>query len=292
MRRTMLFIPANNPNLMINGGLLGADSIIFDLEDAVSPDEKDAARELLKNALASLHLGKCERIIRINGLDTPYWEEDLEAVMAQRPDVIMPPKTGRAECIRTLDRKMSELEARYGIEAGTTKILALLETAAGVENAFSIAAASPRMTGLFLGAEDYAANLRCRRTRAGTEILYARSRIVCAARAAGIDAYDTPFIHVEDLAGLEEDARFAKGLGFSGKASISPGHVAAINRVFSPSESEIAYAREVFAALEEAKRQGKGAVSLRGKMIDAPIVLMAEQVLEAASEIEGVEDFG
>jgi len=184
---------------------------------------------------------------------------------------------------------LSELEAQMGLPAGQTRILALLETAQGVENAYAIAAASPRMLGLFLGAEDLTADLRCRRTREGKEILYARGRLVCAARAAGIEVYDTPFTDVQDLEGLEEDALLAKGLGFSGKACISPAHVAAVNRVFSPSAAEIAYAKDVFDAIAEAKRQGKGAISLRGKMIDAPIVARARLVLEAAAEIEGVD---
>ena len=170
-----------------------------------------------------------------------------------------------------------------------SRILALLETALGVENAYAIAAASPRMMGLFLGAEDLTADLRCRRTKESGEILYARGRLVCAARAAGIEVYDTPFTDVRDLEGLEVDAAFAKGLGFSGKACISPAHIATVNRVFSPSQAEIDYARDVFAAIEEAKRQGKGAISLRGKMIDAPIVQRARLVLEAAAEIEGVD---
>ncbi|MCI8910508.1 MAG: CoA ester lyase [Oscillibacter sp.] len=289
MRRTMLFIPGNNPNLIVNGGLLGSDSLIFDLEDAVSPDEKDAARELVKNALTALDFGKCERIVRINGLDTPYWEEDLRAILPLRPDAIMPPKVSGAAYIQTLDRALAALEEELDLPQGQTRILALLETALGVENAYHIATASPRMLGLFLGAEDLTADLRCRRTKESQEILYARGRLVCAARAAGIEVYDTPFTDVRDLEGLEADAAFAKGLGFSGKACISPAHVAVVNRVFSPSKADIDYAKDVFEAIAEAKRQGKGAISLRGKMIDAPIVQRARMVLEDAAEIEGVE---
>ncbi len=288
MRRTMLFLPGNNPNMVGNGGLLGADSLIFDLEDAVSPDEKDAARELLKHALASLDFGGCERIVRINGLDTPYWEEDLRTVLPLSPEAILPPKVSGPDYIHQLDDKLTALEQEFGLVNGQTKIIALLETALGIENAYLIAAASPRMTALFLGAEDLSADLRCARTAGGEEIRYARGRIVCAARAAGIEAYDTPFTDVRDLEGLEKDAVFAKELGFTGKACISPVHVAAVNRIFSPSLKEIDYAREVFDAIAQAKRQGKGAISLRGKMIDAPIVQRARLVLEAASEMEGV----
>lgn len=181
----------------------------------------------------------------------------------------MPPKVSGAAYIHQLDEALTALEAELGIPSGSTKILALLETAAGIENAYEVACASPRMTGLFLGAEDLTADLHSRRTKEGSEILYARGRIVCAARAAGMRVYDTPFTDVQDLEGLEKDAAYARGLGFSGKACISPAHVGIVNRIFSPSEAEIAYAKDVFAAIAEAKRKGKGAIALRGKMIDA-----------------------
>ena len=237
----------------------------------------------------SLDFGRCERVVRINGLDTPYWRLDLEAVIPMGPELIMLPKTGGGEDIRQLDRALTELESAHGLTPGRTGIIALLETAAGVENAFAAASASPRVKALFLGAEDLTADLRCQRTREGAEILYARGRLVCAARAAGVEVYDTPFTDVNDLEGLERDAAFAKGLGFTGKACISPAHVSAVNRMFSPSRKEIDYAREVFEAIERGRRQGKGAVSLRGKMIDAPIVARAKLVLEAAAELGGEE---
>lgn len=282
MRRTMLFLPSNNPNLMMNGSALEADSLIFDLEDAVAPDQKDAARDLLKSALRYLDFGRHEIIVRINGLDTPYWKADLRAILQEKVDVIMPPKVCDAAYIQELDAEMSALEAEFGIEPGKVKILALLETAMGIENAYPIARASRRMIGLFLGAEDLSADLRCARTKEGEEIRYARGKIVSSARAAGIEVYDTPFTDVRDLDGLEADARFAKGLGFSGKACISPAHLGVVNRVFSPTEKDVQYALEVFAAIEEAKRLGKGAISLRGKMIDAPIVARAQQTIDAA----------
>ena len=287
MRRTMLFLPGNNPNMIMNGEYLGADSIIFDLEDAVSPDEKDAARILVRNALREMTFGRCEVIVRLNALDTPYWEEDLEAVVPLRPAVLMPTKVSGGGYIRTLDARIAEIERAHGLPEGEIKIIPLLETTLGIENAFEIATSSPRMAALYLGAEDLSADLRCARTKGGAEIAYARGRLVCAARAAGIEAYDTPFTDVEDLEGLEADARLAKGLGYTGKAVISPRHVDIVNEVFSPSRAEILHAKEVFAAIEEAKRQGKGAISLHGKMIDAPIVQRARLVLEAAEAIGG-----
>ena len=290
MRRTMLFLPGNNPNMLVNGGILGSDSIIFDLEDAVAPDQKDAARDLVSSALKTMDFGRCEIIVRINALDTPYWEQDLEAVIPLKPDLIMPTKVSGGDYIRTLDEKMTQIEKENGMKVGGIRLIPLLETAMGIEKAFDIATASPRMEALYLGAEDLTADLRCQRTKQGGEILYARGRLVMAARAAGIEAYDTPWTDVEDLEGLEKDAEFAKELGYTGKAVISPRHVDIVNTVFSPSMKQVQYAKDVFNAIEEAKKQGKGAVSLRGKMIDAPIVQRARLVLEAAREIGGLLD--
>ncbi|MCR5161924.1 MAG: CoA ester lyase [Lachnospiraceae bacterium] len=287
MRRTMLFLPGNNAGMLGNGDVLGSDSIILDLEDAVSPDEKDSARILVRNALKYLHYKGCEIIIRINDLETPYWEKDLEAVMPFRPDVIMPTKVSGAPYIHKLAAKMTELESECGIPDGSTKIIPLLETTLGIENAFAIGTADRRMAALYLGAEDYTADLRAKRTKEGTEIFYARTRLVNAARASGIDAYDTPWTDVDDMEGLRKDTMFAKSLGYTGKAVINPRHISIVNEVFSPSAEDIAYAKDVFAAIEEGKRLGKGAVSLRGKMIDKPIVERARQVLENAKEIYG-----
>lgn len=285
MRRTMMYLPGNSPAMILNGPILGSDSIILDLEDAVAPNQKDAARDLVTGALRSVDFGSCEIIVRINSVGTPYWEQDIEDILPCRPSMLMPTKVSNAEYIRTIDEKMTQVEKDCGIEPGTTKIIALLETALGLENAYAIASASGRVAALHLGAEDLTADLGCKRTREGKEIFYARGRIVAAARAAGVEVYDTPFTDVEDMEGLEQDALLAKALGFTGKAAISPRHVDCINRIFSPTPAEIEYAKSVFAVIEEGKRQGKGVVALHGKMIDAPIVHRAQLVLEAARAI-------
>ena len=285
MRRSLLFLPGNTPNMLINGSCLGADAVIFDLEDAVSPAEKDAARILVRNTMTYMDFRGCERVVRINGIDTPYWKEDLDEVLPCRPDLILLPKTGSAADIQEADAYITETEKRLGLAAGAVGLVALIETALGVENAFAIASASPRVAALFLGAEDLTADLRCKRTKEGREIEYARTRLVTAARAAGVDVYDTPFTDVNDDEGIETDAALAKALGFTGKASISPRHVETINRVFSPSQAEIDYAYEVMEAIRLAKEQGKGAVALRGKMIDAPIVERARQTIAMAREM-------
>ena len=285
MRRSMLFLPGNTPNMLINGNCLGSDAVIFDLEDAVSPAEKDAARILVRNTMRYMDFRGCETIIRINSTDTPYWKADLEAMMPQKPQLILLPKTGSPKDILEVDAWMSELEDRLGMERNTVGLMALIETALGVENAFAIATASKRVQALFLGAEDLTADLQCKRTKEGREIEYARTRLVAAARAAGVDVYDTPFTDVNDDEGIWTDTRLAKALGFTGKASISPRHVEVINQVFSPTEKEIDYAYEVMEAIALAKKQGRGVIALRGKMIDAPIVARAKQTIAAAEAL-------
>lgn len=286
MRRSMLFMPGNNAGMLLNADALGADSVIFDLEDAVSPAEKDSARILVRNALKYLEYGNCEIIIRINSIDTDFWKKDLDEIIPLKPHMIMPPKVSSAKDIQVVADYMNAVEEKHNIEKPIS-IIALIETALGVENAFEIAKASDRVKAIFLGAEDLTADLRCKRTKKGDEIFYSRGRIVTAARAAGIDAYDTPFTDVEDEEGLRADAEFAKGLGFTGKAAISPRHVITINEVFSPTAEEIEYAKEVMDIIRIAKEQGKGAISLRGKMIDAPIVERARQTLEMAKALGG-----
>ena len=285
MLRSMLFLPGNNPNMLINGNCLGADAVIFDLEDAVAPAEKDAARILVRNTMRYMDFGTCGRIVRINSIDTPYWRQDLEQILPYKPDLILLPKTGCAADILEADRYITELEQKLGIPENTVGLMALIETAMGVENAFSIASACKRIRALFLGAEDLTADLRCKRTKEGREIEYARTRLVVAARAANIDVFDTPFTDVNDDEGIVVDAELAKALGFSGKASISPRHVEVINRVFSPTMAEIDYAYEVLEAIALAKRQGKGAIALHGKMIDAPIVNRAKQTVAMAKQL-------
>lgn len=285
MLRSMLFLPGNNPNLLINGNCLGADAVIFDLEDAVAPAEKTAARILVRNTLRYMDFTGIGRIVRINSIDTPYWQKDLDLIMPYKPDLILLPKTSSAWEAQEADRYMTGLEEKLGFAPNTVGLMPLIETAMGVENAFAIASSCGRVKALFLGAEDLTADLRCKRTKEGREIEYARTRLVVAARAANIDVFDTPFTDVNDDEGIVVDAELAKALGFSGKASISPRHVEVINRVFSPTMAEIDYAYEVIEAIRIAKEQGKGAIALRGKMIDAPIVARAERTISMAVEM-------
>lgn len=285
MRRSMLFLPGNNPNLLINGNCLGADAVIFDLEDAVSPAEKDAARILVRNTMRYMDFRGCEMIVRINSIDTAYWQKDIDEILPWKPNLVLLPKTGCAADVLAADAYMTQVEEKLGLEKNTVGLMPLIETALGVENAFAIASASKRVKALFLGAEDLTADLQCKRTKEGREIEYARTRLVVAARAAGVDVYDTPFTDVNDDEGIVTDAKLAKALGFTGKASISPRHVEVINSVFSPTQKDVDYAYEVMEAIALAKEQGKGAISLHGKMIDAPIVARAQQTIAMAQAL-------
>lgn len=285
MRRTMLFIPGNSPAMLLNADIHQSDAIILDLEDAVSPSEKDAARLLVKGAIRTLQYRGTEIIVRVNPLDTEFIRDDLETVIPLKPSLIMPTKVSGPDYVLAVSKMMADIEQANGMEEGAVGLIPLLETAEGIENAYQIARCDRRVKALFLGAEDLTSDLQAIRSKPSEEILYARGRIVMAARAAGVDVYDTPFTDVNDDEGLLKDATFARSLGFTGKASISPRHVPAINEVFSPSEKDIAYAREVMAAIEEARRLGKGAISLHGKMVDKPIVDRARRVLEAAEAL-------
>ena len=285
MRRSMLFLPGNTPNMLINGNCLGSDAVIFDLEDAVSPAEKDAARILVRNTMRYMDFRGCEIIVRINSIDTAFWKKDIDEILPQKPGLILLPKTGSAQDVLEADAYITQVEEKLGFEKNTVGLMPLIETAMGVENAFSIASATKRVKALFLGAEDLTADLQCKRTKEGREIEYARTRLVVAARAAGVDVYDTPFTDVNDDEGIVKDAQLAKALGFTGKASISPRHVEVINSVFSPTQKDVDYAYEVMEAIALAEQQGKGAIALHGKMIDAPIVNRAKQTIAMAEAL-------
>lgn len=232
MRRSMLFLPGNTPNIIMNADVLGADSVILDLEDAVAPDQKDAARILVRNTLKTMEFRDCEVIVRINPLSSGEWQQDLDEIIPCRPAIIMPTKISCSQDVQQIAEYMENVEKKAGNPVGSTRIMPLIETARGVENSYHIAEADPRVCAIFIGCEDLTADLCCERTKAGNEVFYARSRVVCAARAAGIDVYDTPFTDINDDAGLRKDAVFAKGLGYTGKACISPRQVDIVNEVF------------------------------------------------------------
>ena len=282
MRRSLLFIPGNRPNMIQNGEVLPADALIFDLEDSVVAQDKDAARDLVAQALSSLDFGSRERLVRINGMDTGLAGADLDAMVGSGVDTILLPKVMGAGTVEEAASLLEHAERAHDRQVGSTSIVALLETALGIERAFEVAGASPRVTGLALGGEDLSADPGRSRTSEGWEISYSRSRLVLAAKAHGLDALDTPFTDVHDLEGCRLDTLFAKQLGFTGKLCISPFHLEVIHQAFMPGKEEIDYARALILAMKESEALGQGALSFRGRMIDPPVLRQAQRMLELA----------
>lgn len=279
MRRTMLYLPGNNPNMLTRGHLFGSDGLILDLEDAVSATEKDSARVLVREVLKRGGFGGLEVTVRINGLDTEFWRDDLAAVVPAGVDGVRAPKVEGPQTVKDLDEELSIVEERAGLPAGRTKIFCLLETAFGVWNAYDIAKASPRVAAIIPGGEDLTADLRTSRSAEGTELEWTRRMMIVAARAAGVDALDTVYPRITDDEGLRREAAFIRQLGYDGKSVIHPNQIPIIHEVFTPTEKEIESAKKIVAAAKDAASRGLGAVSVDGRMVDAPVVRRAEYTL-------------
>ncbi len=281
LRRTMMFVPGNNPAMMQDAFIYGPDSIMLDLEDSVTMAEKDAARLLVYNALKTIDYGNTEMVVRVNPLNTPYGKKDVEAVVKAGVHVIRMPKTETADEIRELEAEIEKVETELGC-VGRTQIMAAIESTLGVINAYAIATASKRMMGIALGAEDYCANLKAQRTPDGMELLMARQTIVVAARAAGIDALDTVYSNLNDMETFRKEVELIKTLGFDGKSIINPRQIEVVNEVFAPTEKAIEKAMGIIAAIKEAEKRGSGVISYKGKMVDRPVVLRAQRTIELA----------
>ncbi|WP_304976264.1 citrate (pro-3S)-lyase subunit beta [uncultured Muribaculum sp.] len=281
LRRTMMFVPGNNPGMMADAHIYGPDSIMLDLEDSVSMMEKDTARLLVYNALRTIDYGDTEMVVRINPLNTPYGKKDIEAVVKAGVHVVRMPKTETADEVREVEAEIEKVEREIGAE-GRTRIMAAIESALGVVNAYDIAISSPRMMGIALGAEDYCANLKTQRSKEGDELRLARETIVVAARAAGIDAVDTVFSNLNDMETFRREVEYIKTLGFDGKSIINPRQIEVVNEVFTPTEKDIEKAKAIVAAIKEAEKKGLGVIALNGKMIDRPVVIRAERTITLA----------
>lgn len=281
LRRTMMFVPASNAGMLRDAYIYGADSIMFDLEDSISIKEKDTSRFLLYQAVKTIDYGDVETIVRINALDAGG-RDDIHAMVRAGIDGIRLPKTETAQDIYDVEDVIEEAERQCGREAGTTKMMAAIESPAGVLNAVEIARASKRLIGIAIGAEDYVTSLHTKRSPEGMELFFARSMILHAARAAGIAALDTVYTDVNNEEGLRREVEIIKQMGFDGKSVINPRQIPIVNSVFAPTEAEIENAKNVIYAIREAESKGSGVIALNGKMIDKPIVERAERVLMLA----------
>lgn len=282
VRRSRLYLPGNEPKYFINAGLHAPDAVILDLEDSVHPEEKDAARLVVRNALRAVDFIAAERMVRINQL--PLGLADLEEVIPQAPDVILIPKVETAEQVTEVDGRITAICTRAHL-GRPIWLMPILESALGIENAFAIAKASPRTCALTIGLEDYTADLGVVKTKDGAETLYARQRIVNAARAAGITVIDSVYGDVGDMDGLNAWGERSRAMGFEGMGCIHPLQVRVIHAAFAPSGAEIERAQKIVAAFDEAKRKGLGVVSMGSKMIDPPVVHRAVKLVERARSL-------
>lgn len=266
--------------MLQNADVFDSDAVIFDLEDAVSVTEKDAARELVSQYFASLKKKPpMEIVVRINGLDTDYYAADLNAVVCDKLDTVMLPKA-QVEDLKLLDKLLAEEEKKKGL---TKKIgvIPIVELAVSVLQTEEITAC-PRVNGVLLGAEDLSGDMEVMRTKQGNEILYPRQRLAYACGARKIDAIDTPFTDTNDESGLMDDCKFVSNLGFNAKAAIHPNQVPVINEIFVPAKKSIEWALRVEEAAKQAALKGLGVFSLDGKMVDKPVILRARKIIEKA----------
>ncbi len=282
LRRSLLYVPGNMPGMLQNIPVFEADGVMIDLEDAVPLQEKDAARVLTRNFLRAYQQRNKEMFVRINPLDTPYGYEDLQEVLPALPDGIRLPKAENPELVEKLDTLLTEQEERLHLEIGHFKIIPSIESAQGVLNCVETARASARIVALAFGAEDYTASMEIDRTRTGEELFSARTQVVWAAKAAGVQAIDTIFSDVNDMDALRAETTLIKRLGFTGKSLVNPRQIEVIHEVFRPTLEEIQNALDVMDAIKRAREMGTGVISLRGRMVDAPVVTRAARTLRTA----------
>ena len=290
-RRTMLFMPGNNPGMLQDAAVLGADSIILDLEDAVSLTEKDSARILVREAIKTMDYSQVEVVVRVNPMDTQFGPQDVEMIARVKPDTLLVPKADEEE-IKLVDAMLDKIEEEEGYLAGSIKIIALIETAIGLATVYNVIKASKRVVGVLLGGEDLTADLGITRTKEGEEIFYARNKVATTCRALKVDCIDTPFTYTNDEEGLAKDTAKAKSLGLTGKSAINPNQIEIIHYVFAPTDAELNHALRVLEAMEEAEKEGKGVCSLDGKMIDAPIINRAKRTVDQGISLGLIRDEG
>jgi citrate lyase subunit beta/citryl-CoA lyase len=286
-RFSRLYLPGNSPKLMLNAGIHKPNGLILDLEDAVAPDKKFEARFVVRNALRSLHFYGAERMVRINQI--PMGLDDLRYIIPHHANLIIVPKCESAADIKQVNEVIDALKKEYGIEH-LVWLMPIIESAKGVVHAYEIASAADNVTSIAIGLEDYTADLGTRRTAAGNESFFARSMVVNAARAAGIQPIDSVFSDVSNMEALAENVKVSKGLGFDGMGCIHPRQIEVIHENFAPEEAEIERAKKIVLAFREAEKKGLGVVSLGSKMIDAPVVKRAQKTIQLAINMGKLEE--
>lgn len=282
LRRTMMFLNAQRAGLLKDAYVYGADSIIFDLEDAVAEGQKDSARISLYYVLKHANYYGTERIVRINGTDTPHWREDIRAVVAGGCDGIRIPKCEYKEDVERVEAEVEKAEREFGREVGETLLMAAIESPMGVFNALELAKSSPRIFGISIGAGDFLRTMHAKPREDSAEMFAGRAQLVMAARAVGIQCFDTVHINVDDMEGLERETTLIRDMGFDGKSVISPRQIATIHKVFTPDEKEIEKAQRMIYSIEDNAKEGVGVFTIDGQMVDIAMLEGARRTIALA----------
>ena len=282
LRRSMMFLNAQKPGLIKDPYIYGADSIMLDLEDAVAENQKDAAHYSLYHALQEIDYRGTERVVRINGLDTPHWQEDIRVCVAGGADTIRIAKTECAQDVKTVEEHVLAAEREFGRPEGSTLLMAALESCKGVLNALEVCQSSERLIGIALSGGDYTKDLQTVITGTGVELMGARQHMIMAARAAGVQCFDTVFTNLDDMEGFEKETRMIKMMGFDGKSLVNPRQIAIVHEIFTPTQKEIIFAEKVVREIDEKKAQGIGVFTVDGKMIDIAFYDGARRTIDLA----------
>ena len=268
LRRSMMFLNCQKPGLIKDAYVYGADSIMLDLEDAVAENQKDAARYSLYHALKEIDYRGTERVVRINGLDTPHWREDIRVCVAGGADTIRIAKTESAADVHTVEEAVTAAEEEFGVPVGKTLLMAAIESTRGVLNTLEICESSERLFGIALSGGDYTKDLQTVISGTGVELAGARQHMIIAARAAGVQCFDTAFTNLDDMEGFEREVRMIKMMGFDGKSLVNPRQIEIVHKIFTPTQKEIIFAEKVVREIDEKKARGIGVFTVDGKMID------------------------
>jgi len=281
-RRALMYVPGSEEHKLEKAASLGIDGVILDLEDGVAFNRKDEARGIIRQALESINYGRTERLVRINPVSSGRAEADLQAVLPGRPDGVVIPKADSTQIVHIVDEIITRTEKEQGWKEGGIALALLIETAIAFIHLAEICQASRRTQVLIFGAEDLCADTGIIRTVEARELLYARSALVMNAAAFGLQAIDMVQIHYRDIDLLEKECQEALELGFSGKTVVHPSQIETVQRIFTPDESQVSYARRVVEGARDAQIAGSGVFTLDGKLVDLPVVKRAESILARA----------
>ena len=284
--RSLLFVPGNQPNMLEKAASFSPDAFVPDMEDSVAWDDKSQARQVVTDHLEMLEKTGKRVIQRINSLDTGLCEEDLAAIVGPHIYGVSVGKINTVQDVTVISEYIGELESSSGISQGSIKLVLWIETALGLLNAYEILSSDDRIIAAAFGAEDFTNDMGIKRNEDDREILFPRSQVAIAAKAAGVLALDTPFFGFRDPDSLKSNSELSKSIGFKGKFAIHPLQVAIINECFSPSGQEIDHALEVIRVFEEAAALGRGSTSLEGQVVDVPVVKRAEALLDQARQMD------